>query len=161
MVERHVVARVSEIPVGQRLIVSVKGHSIGIFNVHGTFHALLNRCPHLGAELCKGTVVSLLESTRPGHYSHDPSRAFIACPWHGWEFEIATGQSYFDPKRMRVRNYHVDTATGADLSASLDCSPIGTTDELEKGPYIVESFPIDIEDDYLVITLGSRNEKST
>ena len=160
MAERYVVARTSELPEGQRMIVDVKGHSIGIFNVRGRFYALLNRCPHLGAPLCKGVVVSLLESNRPGEYSHDPSRVFLACPWHGWEFEMATGQSYFDPTQMRVRKYDVDTAVGADVEATLRCESHGNDSELAKGPYIVESFPIDVEDDYLVVTIGSRNEVS-
>ena len=80
MAERHVIARTADIPEGGRLIVDVKGHSIGIFHLHGKYYALLNRCPHLGAELCRGDVVPLLESERPGGDTHDPSRPFLACP---------------------------------------------------------------------------------
>ena len=155
MAERHVVARTADIPEGGRLIVDVKGHSIGIFHQHGKYYALLNRCPHLGAELCRGDVVSLLESERPGEYTHDPSRVFLACPWHGWEFELETGQSYVDPRKMRVRRYDVSTAAGAEVNAAQDCAEAATEDGLTKGPYVAESFPIDIEDDYLVITLGA------
>jgi len=36
---------VSDIPDGGRIIVDVRGRSIGVFNVSGEFHALLNRCP--------------------------------------------------------------------------------------------------------------------
>ncbi len=43
--ERHVVARVDEIPQGGVKQVEVKGRKIGIFNVHGEFFALLDKCP--------------------------------------------------------------------------------------------------------------------
>ena len=28
------------------------------------------------------------------------SKEVIGCPWHGWEFEIRTGRSYFNPHRV-------------------------------------------------------------
>jgi hypothetical protein len=37
------------------------------------------------------------------------------CPWHGWEFAIRNGQSYFDPKRVKVRSYPVVVASGEEL----------------------------------------------
>jgi nitrite reductase/ring-hydroxylating ferredoxin subunit len=143
MPERHVVARARDLPEGRRTIVQVKGHSIGIFHQGGRYYALLNRCPHLGAPLCSGDLVPLLESERPGQYVFDPSRAFLACPWHGWEFDLATGQSYFDPARTRVRSYEV----GAERLG-----------RLSKGPYVVESFPVEVEDEYLVLTLSPGRE---
>ena len=61
---------------------------------------------------------------------------FLRCPWHGWEFEIATGQSYCDPKTMRIRQFEVAVAPG---------------EELVKGPYVAENFPVSVEEDYLVV----------
>jgi 3-phenylpropionate/trans-cinnamate dioxygenase ferredoxin subunit len=29
----------------------------------------------------------------------------LVCPWHGWEFDLATGCSLLDPERVRVRAY--------------------------------------------------------
>ncbi len=29
----------------------------------------------------------------------------MRCPWHGWEFDILTGQSLYNPHRVRVRRY--------------------------------------------------------
>ena len=63
-----VVARADEIAPGERKLVRVGGRSIGVFNVGGTYYAFLNRCPHRGAELCKGDVVNLLESSRPAEW---------------------------------------------------------------------------------------------
>ncbi len=33
--------------------------------------------------------------------------AVIRCPWHGWEFELATGRAMFNPDGMKVRTYPV------------------------------------------------------
>lgn len=141
--QRHVVARADEIPEGERLIVEVGGRSIGIFRIGHRFYALLNRCPHAGAELCRGKLMGWMESDRPGEYRFDPERPLLVCPWHGWEFDVKTGQSYFDPKRTRARAFNVDVKDGADLPT-----------ELTEGPYRAERIPIEVDGEYLVVNLG-------
>jgi nitrite reductase/ring-hydroxylating ferredoxin subunit len=150
---RFAVARVSELPDGGRLIVDVGGRSIGVFNVGGRYYALLNRCPHAGGELCRGELLGLLESDFPGEYRHDPNRKLLACPWHGWEFDLETGRSYFDPARTRVAPYTVAVEEGAALAGQLDSGSSRLAGDLAEGPYVAETFPICIEDDYLVVTL--------
>ncbi len=110
-----VVARAEEIAPGQRKIVEVGGRSIGVFNIAGRYYALRNRCPHQGGPLCAGFQFGTLSAQRPGEYDHSGPGEIIRCPWHGWEFEVKTGRSWFDPERKRVRSYpasvqdHVDT----------------------------------------------------
>lgn len=135
---RHVVAPVKEIASGRRKLVSVAGRSIGIFNLGGEFFALLNRCPHQGGSLCLGEQVGLVESAEPGQYGYSRPGEMLRCPWHGWEFDIRTGQSWCDPKRTRVKRYPVAVTTG---------------EALLKGPYQAETFPVSVEADYLVIDL--------
>ncbi|MQA80101.1 MAG: Rieske 2Fe-2S domain-containing protein [Streptosporangiales bacterium] len=106
---RHVIGRADELPPGSRRIVEIDGRSIGVFNVGGRYYALRNTCPHQGAPLCEGDVVGSLRSSSPGEYDHEPGRSFLACPWHNWEFDLATGRSWFDPTRTRVRAYTVET----------------------------------------------------
>jgi nitrite reductase/ring-hydroxylating ferredoxin subunit len=65
---RHVVAKVGEIPVGGKKLISVKGRDIGVFNVNGEFFALLNKCPHAGASLCHGRIIGLAQADEPGQY---------------------------------------------------------------------------------------------
>src|SRR5664280_3826432 len=77
------------------MIVEVNNRSIGIFNVDGKYFGLANKCPHKGAEMCKGHVVGHLSSDGPGDFEYDTSRKYVMCPWHGWEFDVVTGQSYF------------------------------------------------------------------
>jgi nitrite reductase/ring-hydroxylating ferredoxin subunit len=135
---RRVLARADEVTPGTSKIVTVMGRQIGLFNVAGEYYALSNRCPHMGAELCKGLITGLVRSDSPGEYSVTRQGEFLRCPWHGWEFEIRTGQSYCDPKSMKARNFKVQVEPGA---------------ELVKGPYVAESFRVTVEEDYLVIDL--------
>ena len=113
---RHVVATADEIAPGERKIVTVAGRSIGIFNVGGEFFALRNRCPHQGGALCRGQLWGVLRSEAPGEFQYDPSREILACPWHGWEFHIRTGQSWCTPERLRVRRYQVAQVSADQLA---------------------------------------------
>jgi 3-phenylpropionate/trans-cinnamate dioxygenase ferredoxin subunit len=133
---RHVVARADEIPPGKSKIVKVNGREVGVYNVGGEFFALSNRCPHAGAELCKGMVVGLVRADEPGEYRVDRPGEFLRCPWHGWEFDLRTGQSYCDPKSTKVRQFNVKVEPG---------------DQLVKGPFVAETFSVKVEEQYLVI----------
>ena len=53
---KHPICHVDELPPGGRRIVELDGRSIGVFNVHGSFHAIRNVCPHQLAPLCQGTI---------------------------------------------------------------------------------------------------------
>ena len=134
----HVVAQVSDIPVGQRKLVEVKGREVVIFNHEGEFFAILNRCPHQGAALCEGPLIGLAESDTPGEITYTRRGEILRCPWHGWEFDIRTGQSYCDPKKFRVRAYDVNVEAGASVV---------------KGPYVAEALAVSVENDYVVVDL--------
>lgn len=135
---RHVVAAVGEIADGGRKLITVEGRNIGVFNVKGEYFALLNRCPHAGAELCRGTVIGFATSDEPGEYRLERGGEFLRCPWHGWEFEIRTGQSWFDPKKVRTRTYKTSVEAGS---------------KLVKGPYVAETFAVKVEQNYIVIDI--------
>jgi nitrite reductase/ring-hydroxylating ferredoxin subunit len=137
-VSRHVVAGVTEVAPGRCKLVTAKGREIGVFNVGGKFYALANRCPHKGGPLCSGRITGLAQSRGPGDYRLVRAGEFLRCPWHGWEFEIATGQSYCDPKTLQARQFEVEVAPG---------------EELVKGPYIAENFPVSVEENYVVVEL--------
>jgi nitrite reductase/ring-hydroxylating ferredoxin subunit len=62
----------------------------------------------------------------------------LRCPWHGWEFDIRTGQSWCDPTSVRARQFQVTVEPG---------------EKLVKGPYVAETFPVSVEEDYLVLEL--------
>ena len=138
MATRHVVAKVDEIPVGCKKFVSLNGRDVGVFNVNGEFFALLNKCPHAGASLCMGRIIGLAQADEPGQYRLTRKGEMLRCPWHGWEFDIRTGQSYCDPKRFRARAYPVNVEPGTAVV---------------KGPYIAETVKVSVESDYVVVDL--------
>jgi 3-phenylpropionate/trans-cinnamate dioxygenase ferredoxin subunit len=133
---KHVVAAVRDIPAGGRKAVTVKGRPIVVFNLHGEFFGLLNRCPHQGAMLSEGFLGGLLEGEEPDKVRCTRLGEIIRCPWHGWEFDIRTGQSWCDPERVRTRTYPVKVSPGRTLV---------------EGPYVAESIPVTVEDDYVVV----------
>ena len=100
---RHVIAPVDELPPGTRKFLTIEERPIAVFNIKGEFFGLLNRCPHQGAALCEGPLIGLAQSSDPGEIQYTRLGEILRCPWHGWEFDIRTGQSYCDPKRFRTR----------------------------------------------------------
>ena len=135
---RHVVAKVGEIPIGGKKLVSVKGRDIGVFNVNGEFFALLNKCPHAGASLCHGRIMGLAEADEPGKYRLSRKGELLRCPWHGWEFDIKTGQSWCHPESVKARTYNVEVVPGEALA---------------KGPFVAETVPVSVEQNYVVVEL--------
>jgi nitrite reductase (NADH) small subunit len=92
---------------GRVRIVEVGKRRVAVFCVDGQFHALADRCPHRGAPLCsRGQVVTGIE-VRDGSLATGPQDALVRCPWHKWDFEIATGRCAVD-QRLRVRRYTVE-----------------------------------------------------
>lgn len=145
---RYKVARSNEIPPGSRKIVEVAGRSIGIFNVGGEFYALRNQCPHAGGPLCEGVLSGFVQSEVPGEYSYVRRGEILRCPWHQWEFDVKTGQSWFDPAKTRVRAYEV-TVESEGHAATID----GELAEagLKEGPFTAETYPVSTEEQYVVI----------
>lgn len=76
------VAKKSDLPAGRGMVVEVEGREIALFNVDGVFHALDNVCCHRGGPLGEGML--------SGHV--------VACPWHGWQFDVTTGKSPMIPE---------------------------------------------------------------
>lgn len=153
--QRYFVARVSDLPEGERLIVEVEGREIGIFNIEGELFAVRNRCPHLGGPLCEGEILGLVHSSGPGDVQFDASTRLLTCPWHGWEFDVETGQSYFNP-RLRAKSYEVGTSQAEDIDDDLE----NTIPDRAPGPYKADIIPVSREDDYIVITMRQKGKES-
>ena len=133
---RHVVARMEELPPGARKRVSAGGRDVVIFNLDGEVYGLLDRCPHQGGSLCDGVVTGFLEPGEPGEYAYSRDHAFIRCPWHGWHFDIRTGQSWGDLERVKTKPYRVSVEDGRRLA---------------EGPYVAETVKVSVEERYVVV----------
>jgi nitrite reductase/ring-hydroxylating ferredoxin subunit len=73
------VAAVNDCLPGTSLEVVAGDRIVAIFNVEGEFFALDGVCPHQGGPLGKGCLKG----------------AVVTCPWHGWQFDVRTGQHQF------------------------------------------------------------------
>lgn len=167
-VRKVVVGKSADLTEGKRLSVEVGGRHVVVFNVRGKYYALLNRCPHRGAELCtKGRFQPLITSDGPGDFVLHGENPLLACPWHGWQFDVTTGQSYFDPVGTRVRPYEVTVESGGQVQAEVESGEASFTpaeyaafagsseaiaDGLQPGPYKVETFDVSVEDEYVVVS---------
>ena len=117
---KHRVAKIADLPPGERKIVTVNNREIGILNVDGILYALRNICPHRLGPICKGRVRPLVVweggevcNGRFTDIGHERENEIIKCPWHNWEFDLKTGKSITDDD-LRVRTYRVE-AEGDDV----------------------------------------------
>ena len=75
-------------------------------------------------------------SSEPGEYKRSRVGELLRCAWHGWEFDMRTGQSYFDPVHTKARSYPVIVTSGG---------------ELVEGPYVAETFPVTVDESYVLV----------
>ncbi|NYI29862.1 Rieske (2Fe-2S) protein [Sulfitobacter geojensis] len=134
---RVVVAKTADIPLNGQKLVSARGRPIVIYNLDGEWFAMSNKCPHQGGDLCQGRRVGLLESERPGEYRYSRQNEIVRCPWHGWEFDIRTGESICEPDTIKVRRYSVNSEKASELEEGLT----------------VETFEVSVEDELLVLIM--------
>ncbi len=144
---KTVVAPLRDFPPGERRLLNVGGRSIGVFRVGDQFFAIRNRCPHQGGPLCLGHILGAAVADEPGaaRIAAEPLR--IACPWHGWEYDLQSGQSFIGAAMPGVRSYAVGLEPGGTLAGELQAGRA----RLIPGPYKAETFPVSVEDDYVVV----------
>lgn len=137
--EPHVVCPVDELPPGERRIVEIDGRSIGVFNVDDEFYALTNVCPHQRAPLCEGTVTGTTTATGVDDVEWERDGRVLACPWHGWEFDLTTGETVFNPHRWSVSTYETDVIINPEAVAAGEAQPA------------IETHPVDVDDGVVVV----------
>lgn len=81
MSEWITVAQFDELPEGTGKEVVANGLIIALFNVDGTVHAMDGICPHAGGPVGTGEL----------------NGCVVTCPWHGWQFDVTTGQHELSP----------------------------------------------------------------
>lgn len=86
---------------GERELVSVDGVEVGVFSIDGEYYAIRNRCLHDCGPVATGAVGRKLvgEFLEPGKrvekgYAED--EPIISCPWHGWSYELESGEQLAD-----------------------------------------------------------------
>jgi nitrite reductase (NADH) small subunit len=94
---------------GEMKLVEIGGREFGIIRLQsGELRAVMNRCPHKGAPVCRGIVGGAWDSSGPGEITLDKSRDVLMCPWHGFQFDLNTGREVFWKKPASLRLYPVE-----------------------------------------------------
>ena len=97
----------AELPEPGRIrMIEVGGHAVGLVRVGDEVHALADRCPHRGAPLCSGGRTVHGIEVGDGGPARGAERALLRCPWHKWDFDIASGRCMVHPT-LRLRRYRV------------------------------------------------------
>ncbi len=78
---RQEVALTSEVTAQRAKRVQAAGLDLLLFRVGDEYRAYRNVCPHASAPLHTGRV----------------AHGTLRCPWHGWEFDLATGRHVLQP----------------------------------------------------------------
>jgi nitrite reductase/ring-hydroxylating ferredoxin subunit len=90
-----------------RQLVKLEGRQIALFRTEKGLFAINNRCPHEGFPLMEGTLNDACS---------------LACNWHGWAFDLESGEAL--EGRDAVRTYPVERR-GADIW--LDITPVSAS----------------------------------
>jgi nitrite reductase/ring-hydroxylating ferredoxin subunit len=105
------VAKAAQFPDGERRIVTHGGHEIGVFHWQGKFYAYENLCVHQGGPACEGLMMHKVEDvlapdrTWTGQKFSKDEIHFV-CPWHGYEYDLKTGECAAD-RKLRLKSFEV------------------------------------------------------
>jgi nitrite reductase/ring-hydroxylating ferredoxin subunit len=104
------VAKASELGDGDRRIVLAGPHEIGVFHKDGGYYAYSNYCAHAGGPACEGIlinrVIDIIAEDRTYQGQTFSDDVHFVCPWHGYEYELKTGECVGD-RRLKLRKYDV------------------------------------------------------
>ena len=103
--ELHVATQ-DEIGHGQSKLVTIGPLEIGIFRLRDGYVAWRNVCPHAGAPVCYGRIEGTMLPSDVHTYDLDEDALVLRCPWHGWEYDLQTGEHLTD-RTIRLRGYPV------------------------------------------------------
>jgi nitrite reductase/ring-hydroxylating ferredoxin subunit len=85
MMGRIIAGKITDIPVGKMIKVSVDSKEIMVANVGGDYCALDDSCTHSGASLSEGKL----------------DGCKVICGWHAAEFDCKTGKLVKFPAKIR------------------------------------------------------------
>jgi nitrite reductase/ring-hydroxylating ferredoxin subunit len=104
------VAKSSDMNDGDRRIVVAGDREIGVFRQHGTYYAYSNYCVHSGGPACEGLlingVVDIIGADRSYRGQTFADELHFVCPWHGYEYDIKTGECVGD-RTLKLRKFDV------------------------------------------------------
>jgi nitrite reductase/ring-hydroxylating ferredoxin subunit len=102
------VGHAAEFDAEHRKLVRVGGREVVVFKHGEAFYAFENSCLHMGGPVGEGVILGKVEAVVADdgrllgeRFSED--EIHLVCPWHGWEYDIATGRCAGDRKRKLMK----------------------------------------------------------
>ncbi|HXV96711.1 MAG TPA: Rieske 2Fe-2S domain-containing protein [Gaiellaceae bacterium] len=86
----HTVARVEDLPPGSSRTVQAGEQEVALFHCDDGFYATQAECLHMGGPVGRGKLDGCV----------------VACPWHGWQYDVRTGENEFD-RTLKLETYEV------------------------------------------------------
>jgi len=86
------VGKVEEFEEGKGRHVLANGKHVAVFRIAGAVYATDAACPHQGGPLADGTLAGTV----------------VTCPWHQWQFDVASGESKSGPSRLATFETKID-----------------------------------------------------
>jgi nitrite reductase (NADH) small subunit len=113
--ESYLVGALHEFEEGSRKVVSCNGTEVGVFKVNGELVAWFNNCAHMGGPVCQGRmykrVIEPIGEDRTTTQLAFSDEHHIACPWHGYEFDLISGK-HPGSGRHRLRRANLKISDG-------------------------------------------------
>jgi len=113
----------TEIPLGERKIVSYMGLSVGVFHHQSGWYAIQNKCLHAGGPVATGRLRGDV----------------LTCPWHGYQYNLPTGSLLEDP-HAKLEMYPVEIIEG-QVFIKLPVMPTGLMGMTEKSSSPAQPVP--------------------
>jgi nitrite reductase/ring-hydroxylating ferredoxin subunit len=90
-------AELAALPSGSLVHVELEGTPVALARIGEAVHAIAGTCPHQGGSLGLGRL----------------SGSRLACPLHGWMFDVRSGRCLFPPRGTDVAAFPVTVEDGA------------------------------------------------
>jgi nitrite reductase (NADH) small subunit len=100
------IAAAADCPQGTAIETVVEDRVVALYHTNEGFFVLDGVCPHQGGPLGKGALTGCV----------------VTCPWHGWQFDVRTGQHQFSPTTVQPR-FDV-RVTGGDVLIDVESNPL-------------------------------------
>ncbi|HTC92579.1 MAG TPA: DUF2231 domain-containing protein [Terriglobales bacterium] len=89
-------AHLSELADGQMMLVKIAGERVVLARCRDGMFAFSDHCTHKGGPLSDGALVGCM----------------VQCPWHGSQFDVATGRVVAGPAQQKIETYTTDVRNG-------------------------------------------------
>ena len=98
---------------GRFTMVTAGTRRIGVTRLpNGELRAIRDRCPHKAAAICHGILGGTWLPSAPGELTYAREGEVVACPWHGYEYDLVTGAELFWPGAPGLRMDPTEVAEG-------------------------------------------------